>query len=206
MALGVFFTESVRSCRRSLGFNNKLFRKTLQTKVLEILQEELASPSIITCAAYDIKSLTSTICHMCHQLKRIEDIQPILRIPVLKDFPTSLATVLETESLIGSNTPFCNICSGIRESDSKLSLASVGNCLIVQLNRFFVSNGTVTKNSSPFYVSSSIEVVTETEDVVFCTRKFNLAAIINHSGNLNSGHICLVKDGETWWHGKLWCQ
>ena len=62
-------------------------------------------------------------------------------------------------------------------------------------------NGTVTKNYAPFLVSSSIEVVTEIEDEVFCTRKFNLVAIINHSGNLNSGHYtCLVKDGETWWH------
>ena len=59
-------------------------------------------------------------------------------------------------------------------------------------------NGTVTKNSAPFFVSSPIEVVTEIEDEVFCTRKFNLAAVINHSGNLNSGHYtCLVKDGES---------
>ena len=94
--------------------------------------------------------------------------------------------------------PYCNICSGVRESDSKVSLTNVGNCLIVQLNRFFVSNGTVTKNSAPFFVSSPIEVVTEIEDEVFCTRKFNLAAVINHSRNLNSGHYtCLVKDGET---------
>ena len=96
--------------------------------------------------------------------------------------------VLETESLIGSNAPYCNICSGIRESDSKLSLTSVGNCLIVQLNRFFVSNGTVTKNSAPFFVSSSIEAVTEIEDEVFCTRKCDLAAVINHNRNLNNGH------------------
>ena len=109
--------------------------------------------------------------------------------------------------MIGSNVCYCNICLGVRESDSNVSLTRVGNYLIVQLNRFFVSNGTVTKNSSLFYVSSSIEVVTETEDEVFCTRKFSLAAIINHSGNLNSGHYrCLVKDGQTWWHGKLWCQ
>ena len=64
-----------------------------------------------------------------------------------------------------------------------------------------MSNGIVTKNSAPFFVSSPIEVVTEIEDEVFCTRKFNLAAVINHSGNLNGGHYtCLVKDGETWWH------
>ena len=46
-------------------------------------------------------------------------------------------------------------------------------------------------------------MVTEIEDEVFCTRKINLAAIINHIGNLNSGHYsctCLVKDGETWWY------
>ena len=71
----------------------------------------------------------------------------------------------------------------------------------MQLNRLFVSNGTVTKNPVPFFVSSFVEVVTEIEDEVFCTRKFNLAAIINRSGNLNSGHYtCLVKDRK---HGDI---
>ena len=70
-----------------------------------------------------------------------------------------------------------------------------------QLNHFFVLNGTVTKNSAPFFVSFSIAVVTEIEDKVFSTRKFDLAAIINHSGNLKSDHyMCLVKNGETWQH------
>ena len=61
--------------------------------------------------------------------------------------------------------------------------------------------GTATKNSAPFFVSSSIEVIIEMEDQVFCTRKFKLAAIINHSGNLNSDcYTCLVMDGGMWWH------
>ena len=132
-------------------------------KVLEIILEELTGPSVVASAIYNIKSLTNTICHTCHQLNRTEDILPILCLPALKDFPTSLANVSETESLIGSNAPYCNICSGVTESDSKVSLTSVGNCLILQLNRFFVSNGTVTKNSAPFFVSSPIEVVTEIE-------------------------------------------
>ena len=51
----------------------------------------------------------------------------------------------------------------------------------MQLNRFFVSNSTVTKNSALFFVSSLIEVVSEIEDEVFCTIKFNLAVVINHS-------------------------
>ena len=125
---------------------------------------ELTGSSIITSAAYNIKRLTSTIPDTCHQLNRTEDIIPILPLPVLKDSPTSLAKILETESLIGSSAPYCNICSGVRESDTKVSLTSFGNCLIVQLNRFFVSNGTRTKSSELFFVSSSIQVVTEIED------------------------------------------
>ena len=76
----------------------------------------------------------------------------------------------------------------------------------MELNCFFVSNGTVIKNYAPFFVSSPIEVVTKIEDEVFGIRKFNLAAVINHSGNLNSGHYtCLVKDGGIAMI-KLWCE
>ena len=72
---------------------------------------------------------------------------------------------------------------------------------VIRNIRKFGAKSTVTKNSAPFFVSSTFEVVTEIEDEVVSTRKFNLAAVINHSGNLNSGHYtCLVKDGETWWH------
>ena len=197
-----FFVKSLKDAVNKLGCS--FFDLHTQQDVVEVLEsllDEFTGPSILTSAAYNIKSLTSIICHTCHELNRTEDILSILRIPVLKDFPTSLAKVLKTESLIGSNATYCYICSGITESDSKFSLLSVGNCLIVQLNCFFVSNGTVTKNFAPLCVSSSIEVFTELEDEVFCTRKFNLAAIINHSGNLSSGHYtCLVKNGETWWH------
>ena len=52
-----------------------------------------------------------------------EDILCIFCLPVLKDFPISLAKVLETESLIRTNARYCNICSGVRESDSKVSLS-----------------------------------------------------------------------------------
>ena len=179
-----FFLKSLKDVFIREGRFFDLHAQQDLVKILEILLEKLTGPSIITSAACNIKSLTSTICHTCHQLNRTEDILPILRLPVLKDFPTLLAKVLETEPLIGSNAFCCNICSGVRESDSKVSLMSVGNCLIVQLNCFFVSNGTVTKNAAPF-VSSPIEVVTKIEDEVFCTRKFNLAAVINNSGNLN---------------------
>lgn len=79
---------------------------------------------------------------------------------------------LEREPFIGSNVSYCNVYLGIRESDSKFSLLSVGNCVIVQLNHFFVSNGAISKNFALFFVLSSIEVVTELEDEVFCIENF----------------------------------
>lgn len=82
-------------------------------------------PFIIASAAYNIKGLTSITCHTCHQHHRTEYILPILHIPLLKDSQTSLTKVLKAESLIGSNAPYCHICSGLRESDSKLSLTIV---------------------------------------------------------------------------------
>ena len=112
-----FFLKSLKDVFFREGRSFDLHAQQDVVEVLEILLEELTGPSIITSAAYNIKSLTSTICHTCHQLNRTEDILPILRLPVLKDFPTSPVKVLETESLIGSNAPYCNICCGIRESE-----------------------------------------------------------------------------------------
>ena len=104
-----FFLKSLKEVFIREGHSFDLHAQQDVAKVLEILLEELTGSSIITSAAYNIKSITSTICHTCHQLNRTEDILPILRLPVLKDFSTSLANVLETESLIGSKAPYCNL-------------------------------------------------------------------------------------------------
>ena len=174
-----FFLKFLKDALIKVGHSS--FDWRVQQDVVEVLEislEELTGPSIVTSAAYNIKSLISIIGHTFDQLNRTEDIQLILRLSVRKYFPTLLAKVLKKESLTGSNAPYCNICSGIRESDSKLSLLSVANCFILQLNRFSVSNGTVTKNSAPFVVSSSIVVVTEIENEVFCKKKLVLLLLL----------------------------
>ena len=151
-----FFRKSLKDTFIKAGRSSFDLHAQLDVdEVSEILLEELTGPSVVTSAADNIKSFTSIICCTCHQLNRTEPILPILSLPVLRDCPTSLAKVLETESLIGSNATYCHICSSIREIDCKLSLSNVGNCLIVQLNRFSVSTCSVTNNSAPFFVSSS---------------------------------------------------
>ena len=64
-------------------------------EILQVLLEELTDRSIVTSAAYNIKSLTSITFLTCHQLNRTEDILRILHLLVLEDFPTLLAKVLE---------------------------------------------------------------------------------------------------------------
>ena len=84
-----FFLKSLKDVFFRGGRSFDLPAQQYAVKVLEIILEELTGSSIITSAAYNFKSVTSTICHTCHQLNRTEDILPILRLPVLKDFPTS---------------------------------------------------------------------------------------------------------------------
>ena len=119
-----FFLKSLKDVFIREGRSFDLHAQEDVAEDLEILLEELTGPSFITSAAYNIKSLTSTTCNTCHQLNRTEDTLPILRLPVLEDFPTSLAKVLGTEYLIGSNAPYS---SCVKESNSKVSLTSIGN-------------------------------------------------------------------------------
>ena len=84
-----FFVKSLKGVFISQGCSFDLHTQQDLVKVLKSLLEELTGSSIITSAAYNIKRLTSTIRHTCHQLNRTEDILPILCLPVLKDSPTS---------------------------------------------------------------------------------------------------------------------
>ena len=71
-----FFLKSLKDVLIREGRSFDLHAQQDIVEVLEIIMEELTGPSIITSAACNIKSLTSTICHTCRQLNRTEDILP----------------------------------------------------------------------------------------------------------------------------------
>ena len=197
-----FFLLCLKNTFNKIGRSSfDIFAQQDVAEVLEVILEELSGSSLFANEVYNIKGLTSIMCHTCNQFTKSEDNITILRLPVVKDFPTSLRKILEIESLTGPNSPYCNVCSSKTESDSKFSLTSLGSCLIVQLKRFLVSDGVVSKYGAPFLLSDCVDVVTELEDEVFCKRRFQLCAVINHSGNMERGHYtCLVKVGDLWWH------
>ena len=107
---------------------------------------------------------------------------------------------LETESLEGDNAPFCYVCGSHQEGDVRLSFRSIGKVLVVQLRRFFVLEGRAAKDRQKISCCSSIVVPVVEDEEVMCNRTFNLVAVINHSGNLTSGHYsCLVKENSGEW-------
>ena len=165
-----------------------LFAQQDVIEILELLLQEKAIHSILSNEVYAIKSLTRITCFNCVQDNIVEDITQIIRIPVLKDVPTSLQKILAPEPLLAASAPFCYVCSEHCDSESKLSFAGLGKYLIFQLNRFRVVDGVTSKDCAPFYCSPSIEVVTEVEGEVFVKLNYNLHAIINHSGTLHTGH------------------
>ena len=90
----------------------------------------------------------------------------MLQLPVLKDFQTSLRKITGIESLVGDSAPFCYVCSQNCDSDSKISFASFGKYLIVQLRRFRFVEGVSSRDSSPFLCSSCVEVYMEVDGEV----------------------------------------
>ena len=65
-----FFLKCLKDIFFREGRSFDLHNQQDVVEVLEIILEELTGSSIITSAAYNIKSLTSTTCHTCHQQNR----------------------------------------------------------------------------------------------------------------------------------------
>ena len=60
--------------------------------------------------------------------------------------------------------------------------------LIVQLKRFLVIDGVVSKNAVPVICTPYLDVPVHVDDEVSCVRKFALVSGICHLGSLHSGH------------------
>ena len=178
-----------------------IFSQQDVVEILEVVLQEIAESSLLGNEVFNIKSLTRITCHNCVQENLIEDNTSMLQLPVLKDFQTSLRKIMGIESLVGDSAPFCYVCSQNCDSDSKISFASFGKYLIVQLRRFRFVEGVSSRDSSPFLCSSCVEVFLEVDGEVSVRKSFNLIAVINHSGTLNAGHYtCSIYDQEAWWH------
>ena len=174
-----------------------------QQDVVEILEHvlsELCGTSVVALESFKLRDTHTITCNTCIQSSSSEGERSIIQLPLARNIQLAVTKALETEMLEGPNAPFCHVCNSRQDGDTRLSFRSLGKFLVVQLRRFFVSDGKVAKDCSNILCCPSIVVPVEEDEEVQCNRKFNLVAVINHAGNLTSGHYsCLVKDGNSKW-------
>ena len=125
----------------------------------------------------------------------------ILKLPASNSIQSSLNGLLQSEQLIDENRYFCHICSSLQPAEVKYNLLSVGNYLIIQIKRFTFQLNISSKDITLIKCSEPLSVPISNEHEVSVNKQYQLSAVINHSGTLNSGHYwSLVKHNNKWVH------
>ena len=119
-----FFFMSLKDAFTKVGRSSfNLHAQQNVVEILEIVLEELTGPAIVTSVAYNIKRITSIICHTTYTSY----------LYFLFLFFQSHLTSFRNRIFDWVQRSILKFFSDIRESDSRLSLWSVGNCLHVAL-------------------------------------------------------------------------
>ena len=141
-------------------------------------------------------------CNSCYQPSSNEDISSILRIPVANSIQAALDNILKCEELNGEDSYFCNVCNSFQPAALEHEVVSCGLYLIVQIKRFLNHDGSTTKDTKSIDCSPVITLPVVDPTDIHLLRKFKLIRVINHSGNLSSGHYTAhinSNDSSTWW-------
>ena len=149
---------------------------------------ELLCDSAVASRTLIIKILTDISCNSCLQSSSTEDCCVILQLPIRANIQSSLNSLFISECLQGDNAPFCHVCSSKQDADFRFYICEVGNYFIVQLKRFLVINGVVSKNAVPVICTPYLDIPVRVDDEVSCVRNFAFVSGICHPDSLHSGH------------------
>ena len=118
---------------------------------------------------------------------------PILQLSLVSSIQRSLDNFLKTEELSKQNSYFCLSCNSEQSATLEREVLSCGQYMIIQLKRFLVDNGKVTKNELVVncYPNSLFVPVRADVEVVY-RRAFRLKSVRNHSGTLDKGHYTSI--------------
>ena len=105
---------------------------------------------------------------------------------------SSLNNFFQSLQLNGENRYFCPICSSLQSVEEKYNLMSLGNYLVIQVKRFTFQLNTSLKDISFINSSAPLSVPIFSNDEVSVNKIYQLCAVVNHSGTLNSGHYWSV--------------
>uniref|UniRef100_A0A8C6A6Z5 Ubiquitin carboxyl-terminal hydrolase n=1 Tax=Marmota marmota marmota TaxID=9994 RepID=A0A8C6A6Z5_MARMA len=98
------------------------------------------------------------------------------------------------------NAPVCDRCCQKTQSTKKLTIQRFPSILILHLNRFSTSQGTITKISVDVdFPLQQMSLGDFTSDRTV-SPVYELYALCNHSGSVHSGHYTALCRSQTGWH------
>ncbi|KAM5124936.1 LOW QUALITY PROTEIN: ubiquitin carboxyl-terminal hydrolase 21-like [Callospermophilus lateralis] len=98
------------------------------------------------------------------------------------------------------NAPLCDRCCQKTQSTKKLTIQRFPSILILHLNQFSTSQGTITKISVDVdFPLQQMSLGDFTSDKTV-SPVYELYALCNHSGSVHSGHYTALCQSQTGWH------
>ena len=192
------FTSVLTKAGRS---NFNIHHQQDVAEAIGYILEEIFTECAASQAMINVAISVRVTCNTCFQHSVTEDSFTLLQIPVEKSTQLALDNFLKPEELCGEQSYFCNVCASFKHAGLERKVVSCGRYLVFQIKRFTNFEGSTTKDTNPMECSPIIKLRVVSDDVRLL-RKFRLIAVINHSGNLTSGHYTAnirSCDPPTWW-------
>ena len=158
-------------------------------EILQVLLDEITGTSVLANNLLKSTIRTSISCTSCLCDSENEESISILQVPTENTISRSIQTLLKSEVLQGDNSWFCPGCQTKRESLKDRRIVTCAEILVIQLKRFLLSNGHVSKDTRIVSCYPDVlKIPVHADDNITLNQQYSLVATINHSGNLQSGH------------------
>ena len=154
-------------------------------EILQVLLDEITGTSVLAINFLKTTIRTSISCKSCLCDSENEESVSILQVPTENTISRSIQTLLKSEVLQGDNSWFCPGCQTKRESLKDSRIVTCADILVIQLKRFQLSKGHVSKdNRIVFCYPDVLKILVHADDYITLNEQYSLVATVNHSGCL----------------------
>ncbi|MGY8822248.1 MAG: reverse transcriptase domain-containing protein [Pseudomonadales bacterium] len=182
----------------SFNFNSQHdVPEVLQLVLNEIQNHASMQPNTFLCSM-----LNYTRCIFCGVKHDLEDESfLILPLPVTFSIQESIKKLINPEIMKDGNKLLCRSCNSKTGSVKYSHFKYLPTYLIFQLNRFKFVNNKASRSFQHVSCQDNISLCSKVDESITFNHQYSLAATINHSGTLESGHYTsyVLKSGK-WFH------
>ena len=182
--------------------NFSLFQQQDAAEILSCIFEEFYVESLHVQHMLRFKLRYEITCNTCFNDSSNEESSSLLQLAVSNSIQTALNSSLETETLSGDNSIYCNFCCSLKSASVVPAFSEVGRYLVIQLKRFVSHDNQVLKDMKHVQCTPNISVPVKDNEVTF-HKHYHLIATINHTGSLTRGHYTAfikIPNSKSWLH------